>query len=158
MKEYLIAVVLLFSSIYELNAQNAVVSSGDDIVGIGGSLSYSLGQIVYTTNLGTNATAAQGVQQPIEISTELGIPEANGINLISVFPNPTVSFVVLKIEEYEIANLTFNLFDSNGRLITNEKITNNETQISIENEPAAIYFLKVLDRNREIKTFKILKK
>ncbi|MCB0409870.1 MAG: hypothetical protein KDD29_06595, partial [Flavobacteriales bacterium] len=49
-------------------AQENTVSSGGDALGVGGSASYSVGQVVYTTHTGVNGSIAQGVQQPYEIS------------------------------------------------------------------------------------------
>ena len=45
----------------------AVVSSGGDLTGSGGSASYTIGQTIYTT-VGTNETAAQGIQQALEVN------------------------------------------------------------------------------------------
>ena len=59
----------LFFSI-ELQAQEIPIASGAVATGIGGSSSYTVGQVVYTTNTGSNGSVAQGVQQPYEISTQ----------------------------------------------------------------------------------------
>jgi hypothetical protein len=40
--------------------------AGGEATGSGGSVSYSVGQVVYTTNTGINGSVAQGVQQPYE--------------------------------------------------------------------------------------------
>lgn len=58
-----------------VNAQQSTTSSGGEAIGVGGTSSYSVGQIVYTTNLGTNGNIAQGVQQAFEISTTISLEE-----------------------------------------------------------------------------------
>ena len=63
-----------------LHAQETVPATGGDATRAGGSSSYTLGQVVYTTNTGTNGSVAQGVQQPYEISISVGI-EVTTINL-----------------------------------------------------------------------------
>ena len=63
-----------------LNAQTTVAAVGGESTGTGGTVSYTVGQIIYTTNIGANGSLAQGVQQPYEISTTLGINETS-INL-----------------------------------------------------------------------------
>ena len=81
-----------------LQAQESINATGGIASGSGGSMSYSVGQIVYTTNTGTNGSVAQGVQQPYEISAVIGIEEFNGINLyVSVYPNPTSDYLTLSI-------------------------------------------------------------
>lgn len=65
MKKKLLYLLLLVS--FTSYAQVATVSSGGNATGAGGSLSYSVGQVVYT-NSGSTFTSAQGVQQPAAVS------------------------------------------------------------------------------------------
>jgi len=84
--------------------------------------------------------------------------EIEGINLaVSAFPNPTNSFFTLKVERYELVNLSYQLFDSYGKLLENKKIVNKETIVSMSNLAPATYFVKVAEVNKEVKTFKIIK-
>jgi hypothetical protein len=53
--------------------------------------------------------------------------------------------------------LSFQLYDVNGKLLTNQKITSAETIIQMEAFAKGNYFLKVLDNTSEVKTFKIIK-
>ncbi|MCF8298850.1 MAG: T9SS type A sorting domain-containing protein [Saprospiraceae bacterium] len=53
--------------------------------------------------------------------------------------------------------LSYQLCDINGKLIEKKKISSNETIISSINLVSGVYFLKVIDKNKEIKTFKIIK-
>ncbi len=72
-----------------LYAQETVPATGGDAIGSGGSSSYTIGQVVYTINTGTNGTAINGVQQPYEISTITAIEMAKDIGLsFSVYPKP----------------------------------------------------------------------
>ena len=140
-------------------AQQTVSSSGGEAGGTGGTVSYTVGQVVYTTNTGTNGYIIQGVQQPFEISVVTGIKEAGDISLeFAVYPNPATDFVKLKIENYEVKNLRYQLYDNRGSLLQDNKVEGNETSIIMSNLVPAIYFLKVTDNKRGIKTFKIIKK
>ena len=152
------AVLLLGLGLTGLQAQEAIPASGGNASGSGGSLSYSVGQVVYTTNTGTNGSVAQSVQQPFEISVVTGLEEAICINLnLYAYPNPTTDFLNLKVEKYKTANLSYQLYDMNGKLFENKKVEDNETTISMENFFPGTYFLKVIDNNKEVKTFKIIK-
>ena len=53
--------LLLFSTI-QLHAQETVPATGGDATGSGGTSSYTVGQVVCTTNTGSNGSVAQGVQ------------------------------------------------------------------------------------------------
>jgi hypothetical protein len=121
-------------------------------------VSYSIGQSVYTTNTGTGGSVSQGVQQPYEIMIVSGFGEVHVISLTaSVYPNPTSDIITLKVENYTVENLGYYLYDINGALLENKRIESNKTNIVMSNLPPAVYFLKVTERNEEIKAFKIIK-
>ncbi|MFA4853257.1 MAG: T9SS type A sorting domain-containing protein [Thermoplasmata archaeon] len=163
------ALLLLGLGLTGLQSQEAIPATGGEASGSGGTVNYSVGQVFYTTNTGTNGSVAQGVQQPFEISVVTGLEEAKGITLqCSAYPNPTTDFLTLKVENYDTENLSYQLFDISGKLLQNKKAEGNGTTISMENLVPATYFLKVYavgrndrtgvtDNNKEVKTFKIIK-
>ena len=151
------AILLLGLGLTGLQAQESVNVNGGNASGSGGSASYSVGQVVYTTNTGTGGSLTQGVQQPFEISVVTGI-EQTAINLaISAYPNPTFDFLQLKVETEKFKDLSYQLYDMNGKLLQNKKITGNLTSIAMSNLVTATYFVKITEGNKEIKTFKIIK-
>ena len=157
-KVKLSAVLLLGLGLTGLQAQESINATGGNASGSGGSASYSVGQVVYTTNTGSNGSVAQGVQQPYEISVVTGLEEAKSINLsVLAYPNPTTNYLTLEVKEFELSNLSFQLFDMNGKLLQSEKITGNQTSIVMSNLVPATYFVKVTEGNKEVKTFKIIK-
>ncbi|NQX98575.1 MAG: T9SS type A sorting domain-containing protein [Flavobacteriales bacterium] len=152
-----IAVVMLFCfGVGTLSAQKETVASGGDATGIGGTSSYSVGQVVYTTDTGTNGSVAKGVQQPYDISITTGVTETTISLTLSVYPNPTTNYLTLKIEEaYKSAS--YQLIDLQGKVIKSNKVDGDETTIKMEGLPTSIYFLSISDNNQLIKTFKIIK-
>jgi hypothetical protein len=158
-KKLKLSVVLLLGlGLTGLQAQTSINATGGGASGSGGTSSYSVGQVVYTTNAEIKGSVAQGVQQPFEISVVTGIDEAKGINLsVSAYPNPTTDFLTLRIEEFDISNISYHLYDMNGKLLQSEKITGNQTSIVMSNLVPANYFVKVIQGNKELKTFKIIK-
>ena len=151
-----VSFLLLLS--FTVCGQESINASGKNANGTGGSVSYSVGQLVYTTNSSSvSGSVAQGVQQPYEISVVLGV-QNSGINLLmTVSPNPTTDFVTLKIDNYEFESLIYQLYDLNGKQFLIGQTSATETQISTGHLPSAVYFLKITDKNKTIKTFKILK-
>jgi len=159
-KKILTAVMLLgLGGLSNLQAQETTTTAGGEASGGGGSASYTVGQVIYTTNEGTGGnTVAQGVQQPYEISVVAGIVEAKNISLsVSAYPNPTTDYLTVKVENYETVNLQYQVFDINGKLLQTVKATGQETQIETSELVPANYFVKVLDSEKEIKVFKIIK-
>ena len=141
-----------------LQAQESINATGGNASGSGGSASYSVGQVVYTTNTGTNGLAVQGVQQPYEISIATAIERAKDINLlVTAYPNPTNDFLTLDVTNFELSNLHFQLYDVNGKLLQNERITGSQTNIAMRRFVPATYYVKVIQNNKEVKTFKIIK-
>jgi len=164
----LCTLLLLGLGLTGLQAQTSVNATGGDASGGGGSVSYSIGQIVYTINTGTNGSVAEGVQQPYEISEVTGIEEAKGINLlVTAYPNPTNDYLKLRIgndvrTSHALSQLSYQLYDINKKLLQNKKITGNQTKIVMSHLVPAIYFVRVVKTNPDlsqqvIKTFKIIK-
>ena len=153
------AIFLLGLGLAGLQAQEAILAAGGDASGSGGSISYSVGQVAYTTSTGTNGySVAAGVQQPYEIQSPTGLEEAPGIQLeCMAYPNPAKDHLTLKIDDYDNENLSYQLYDMQGNLLENKKLTGIETTISMEKLVPACYFLKVIQENKEIATFKIIK-
>ena len=131
-------------------------ASGGDATGSGGSVAYSVGQIVYTTSTGTTGSVAQGVEQAYEIYS-VGIKETTLNISLSVFPNPTSDFLTLKVEDYNNETLSFDLLDEQGKLVLNEQITNQETQVAMSTLARGSYFINIVQTNKQIQTFKIIK-
>lgn len=139
-------------------SQESIVVAGGNATGAGGSSSYSIGQVAYTSLPGSGGFIVQGVQQPYEINT-LGNDEFTGINLLmTAYPNPTVDVLNLHVVNDKLENLSYNLFDMNGKVLAkNSKITTSETTVSMQGLNQGIYFLVVNNNNKAIKTFKIIK-
>lgn len=139
-------------------AQESANASGGDATGSGGAVAYSIGQVVYTTNTGSNGSVAQGVQHAYEIFT-VGIKET-ALNIsLTAFPNPTTDNLTLQISDYNNEKLSYQLFDMQGKQLSNGQIVAQQTQINMNNLPTATYFINVVNQeNREVKSFKIIKK
>ena len=93
MRKKLLYLLLLLVG-FTIQAQQAVLGSGSDASGSAGSLSYSIGQVVYTTNSGSGFTLAQGVQQPTDAT-------------VSVSPiTPTLTAMTAITKNYGDANFS----------------------------------------------------
>ena len=158
--------VLLLSLGLTAQAQQATVAAGGTASGNGGTVSYSIGQVVYTTATGSNGSVAQGVQQTYEITAVTGIEEAKGISLeVSAYPNPTTDHLTLTIgASLSLSDhpMTYRLLDMNGKVIETQKIINDQTIIVMSNLLPANYFLTLETiangkSQQELKTFKITK-
>ena len=157
-KRIILSAFILCFGLTGIKAQEAVTTAGSVASGSGGSASYSLGQVVYQTHTGANGSVTEGMLQPYEVFTVTGVEEIKGINLnISAYPNPTAGSLTLSINGSRIPNLSFRLYNMQGKLLQNKKITGNKISIAMGTLVRAPYFIKVIQGKKEIKTFEIIK-
>jgi len=150
-------IFLLFLSMTAgLQAQEALVTSGGDASGSGGSVSCSVGQLFYLTGTGTGASVAEGVEQPFEISVVSSVGETEG-GSVKIYPNPVSGIITVTTENIKNDRLWYRLYDTYGKLLESKKATGKQTQLDLTRYKPAVYFLKVTDQDKEIKTFKIVK-
>ncbi len=138
-------------------AQEAVNSSGGDAAGSGGTVAYSVGQVVYTANNGSSGSVALGVQHAYEIFPVDNMETAMNISH-TAYPNPTTENLILQISDFKNETLWYQLIDLQGKLISNGQVTAKQTQINTSTLPPATYFVNVVTQdNKKVQTFKIIK-
>jgi hypothetical protein len=124
--------LLIFTSFFvctSLHAQESFSASADQVSGAGGSLSYSVGQVVFATYRDKNmGSVAQGVQQTYNITALLGV-EIAAIKLeLMAYPNPTQDILTIKIDNYKNESLTYQLYDLQGKLWDSQSLQGAQTQ------------------------------
>lgn len=150
----LVCILCATTSIY---SQQTIPASGGEATG-SGSVSYSVGQLVSNMNTGSNGSVNQGVQQAIEFVV-LSNPELTVLTLTAVtYPNPTTDYIVLALTNSTLIDLSYTMFDVQGRIVTKGKVQQETTQITMKNLVSGVYILKVNQKNSELKTFKIIKR
>ena len=151
----LLAVGLLWAGLAQ--AQESVNASGGDATGSGGTVAYSVGQVVYTTNNGSTGNVAQGVQHAYEIFPVDNMETTMNISL-TAFPNPITDYLTLQISDFKNETLWYQLIDLQGKLISNGQVTAKQTQINTSTLPPASYFVNVVtQKNKQVQSFKIIK-
>lgn len=184
MKNIILQIFLVLFFCSDCYSQKIILTAGKDASGSGGSVSCSIGQVTYFFNTGSSGSEAQGVQQPFEISVVQEVKNATIHNInksefntslsaalaksddkkiinlkCDAYPNPTIDLVTLTINFIESGNhnLSYQLFDLSGKLIESKNIKNNTTRIDMHKLVAATYVLIVVDGNKSLKTFQIIK-
>ncbi len=153
--------IVLLSSLLcgglSLTAQNGPVASGGDASGAGGSASYSVGQIDYITASGSGGTITQGLQQPYEIMVVTGVEQISISLAASAYPNPATDLLTLSFEKDPDQDMMYAVYDEQGKMLRIQKISSKEEKIAMNDMAKAVYFIKVIRNNKELKTFKIIK-
>jgi hypothetical protein len=77
---------------------------------------------------------------------------------LTAFPNPTAENLTLQISDYNNEKLAYQLFDMQGKLVSNGQIVAQQTFINMNSLPTAIYFVYVVNQeNQKVQSFKIVK-
>ena len=142
---------MCFGLSYGLKAQDLEVisASGEYVESAGGSLSYTVGEVVIeTVESGTN-DLTQGFQQ--ENIFVLNVITYNNDFEVSVFPNPTTDFVNVQSS----TNSTLQIYDAAGKLVRTQNV--NETdKIEMGNFERGMYQLVFTKDQNQLKTVKVL--
>lgn len=141
-------------------AQSAIVPVGGNAQSNNGSVSYTVGQIAIQTNGNESVSVAEGVQQPYEIMV-VGTNDYPQIVLnAKIYPNPTENIAQLELNGFEIPVGGFHaiLYDGNGKLLQNIKVTDDVTQFEIGHYATGTYHLELRDGKRVLKTFKVVRR
>ncbi len=147
--------IILFIS--QTKAQQQVVAnSGGNIQSGNVSLSWTLGEPLIKTISGSNYSLTQGFHQPNLIVT--GLKETPSLSYeIDAYPNPVTTTLILHIENPKIGNMSFAIISNFGTIVKSGSITDRTTNIPVQELVPSIYFLRIYDKNKSVKTFKIVK-
>jgi hypothetical protein len=151
---FLLALLLV---VHMAPAQENTNASGGDATGSGGSVAYSVGQVVYTTNTSSGGSVAQGVQHAYEINVVGIIDKQLNISL-NAYPNPAADVLTLQISNYNNEKLMYQLYDLNGKLLSSAQIIAQQTLINTATLAVSTYFIDVFNQeNQKVQSFKIFK-
>ena len=166
----LFIIILLFLSVKVISQNSkpdanyfmeAIITSGSDASGNSGNVSYSIGQVFFTY-IGQKSVynLAQGIQHQELAEASIKPEDIEAIPQIFIFPNPTADFIHVNMKgfESENGNLTYALFDLQGRIVMQNKMERTETHINVSQLRTSIYILQVYVEKKVLKTFKIIKK
>ncbi len=140
-----------------LSAQSAITAAGGDAIGEGGTLSYSVGQVVYTTILSEYGNVCQGVQQSYEI-----IPLSTSTNdeseLFAVlYPNPSSGDVSLSWNRQPEEIHDLRVVSAQGREMYQSKLSNQLSQLPLGDLASGVYFVYIYSEDKLMQSFKFIK-
>jgi hypothetical protein len=137
-------------------AQESFNASGGVNCGVGGTVSFSVGQLVYTTESGRSGNITQGIQRPYRVSLVENKPQIKLVFESVAYPNPTTDDLFLHINVNE--KLVYQLVDLNGKAIADGKLTYPISYIPMQSVSAGMYLLQIFDSNpNPVQTLQIIK-
>ncbi len=150
-------IVLCMPTMY---AQQSINASGGEADGIGGLMSYSIGQVAYTSISGAAGDISQGVQQAyLEIMVSSEDP-GHKID-IRLFPNPSASYTSIDLGDHlsvsDLSAFSYRLYDLYGNHLWAQSIQTSISKVPTAHLASGMYILKVFHLNHPIKTFRFIK-
>jgi hypothetical protein len=155
MKKHVLISSCLFIGVTALG-QTSVNTSGGAISNDSGSISYSIGQVVFQSNANSSGSVSQGVQQAFSISS-LDLEENKFNFSLSTYPNPTLGQLNLHVGNFNQEKLSYMLVDAQGKILVQGEILAQETMLDLHQLPMATYFVEVHHAGKKVQTFKIIK-
>jgi len=156
MKKKQLLLSLFFGGSISVFAQQDIVSSqGDSYTTGNNTIDFTIGEPIIETGTGGSNELTQGFHQTnfTITSVEDFKPELN----IKVFPNPTAE--ILNISSGETTNKTYQIFDTNGKLVKQGTISGANTTVNVVDLSSGTYVLAISGiNNTPLKTYQIIKK
>jgi hypothetical protein len=138
-------------------AQESVNTIGGVDAGTGGTVSFSVGQMVYTTDSKGAGAVVQGIQRPYRITTTDIKKIENNISF-KAYPNPSSDDLFLEMNAYCNEKLVYQLYDMQGKLLMTNPIEIPKTQINMRALAVGTYFIHIYTtHNQPIQTIQIIK-
>ncbi len=137
---------------YSINAGGGVALSQQ------GNYSYSIGQIFASQEFKQDEQIDSGIQQNESIEEELyGIEIKDSIQVV-LYPNPVTDILFVDVTSQNYSELSYKVFNFNGKLIMNELIDNSISEIKFDYLSDGIYLFILNYKDEFVKSTKIIKK
>jgi hypothetical protein len=152
MKKQIPLLFSLFTTI-SISAQEVVSSQGETYSNANGSIDFTVGEVIINT--GTNGTndLTQGFHQTNW--NFLGVEDFAPDYQASIFPNPTQDVLNIKTSVFE--NVTYTLYDAQGKLVLQNILSAEQTPIQVSQLAPGSYSLTLNNETQHLKTFKLVK-
>ena len=151
---------LLFCSTETLLAQQAVLTTGGNYSSASGSVSYSIGQVMYNHIDGEIGSLNQGVQQPYSF-TIVGIDDPLKETSWHLFPNPADKYVNIQLSNSTPGNnyhhYIARLYDMKGNLVMEKLLDQDINRISLLQCTQATYLVQISDQQHPIQSYALIK-
>ena len=133
--------------------QEVISSQGDSYSNANGSLDFTIGEVVINTETDGSNVITQGFHQTNW--NFLGVDDHSSNYDAIIYPNPTLDVLNIRASSFE--NVTFTLYDAQGKLILQDVLTAIETSVQVSELPMGSYSLTLNNEAQKLKTFKLVK-
>jgi hypothetical protein len=146
-------VLLSLLTTLTVSAQEVVATQGDSYSNASGSIDFTLGEAVINTGTDGTNDLTQGFHQTNW--KFLGVEDHAPSYEALIFPNPTEDILNIRTSTFE--NVTYTLYDAQGKLVMQDILSAEQTPIQVSQLAPGSYSLTLNNETQNLKTFKLIK-
>lgn len=117
----MIYLLVCISAEAQNTSQNVIASDGDYSVSSSGSISWTIGETIGDTYIGTSNIVTKGFHQPYMVIMT-SIPEVCSEGNVLAYPNPVVGNLQLDFSKMTRGYYFIEVYDVAGKLLNNSKV------------------------------------
>ena len=152
MKKNTIVLFSLVTSI-SVSAQEVVSTQGESYSNASAKIDFTIGEVVINTGTDGTNDLTQGFHQTNW--TFLGVEDFAPNYEAIIFPNPTQEVLNIRTSMFE--NVTYTLYDAQGKLVMQNILSAEQTPIQVSQLAPGSYSLTLNNETQNLKTFKLIK-
>ena len=152
MKKTAFLLFSLFATI-SVTAQEVVSTQGESYSNASGSIDFTIGELIIDTGTDGTNDITQGFHQTNW--NFLGVEDHSPSYEATIFPNPTSEVLNIKTSTFE--NVTYTLYDAQGKLVLQDILSAEQTPIQVGQLAPGSYSLTLNNQTQNLKIFKLIK-
>lgn len=146
-------VLSLLLTTITVSAQEVVSTQGDSYSNASGSIDFTIGEVVIKTGTDGTNDITQGFHQTNW--NFLGVEDHAPSYEATIYPNPTEDVLNIRTSTFE--NVTYTLYDAQGKLIMQNILSGEQTPIQVSQLALGSYSLTLSNETQNLKIFKLIK-
>ena len=146
-------VVFSFFAVLSGSAQEVVATQGDSYSNASANIDFTLGEVIIDTGTDGTNDLTQGFHQTNW--NFLGMEDFATNYEATIFPNPTSEVLNIRTSTFE--NVTYTLYDAQGKLVMQNILSAEQTPIQVSQLAPGSYSLTLNNETQNLKTFKLVK-
>ena len=152
MKKHTLFVLTLLSTL-AVTAQEVVSTQGDSYSNASGNIDFTIGEVIINTGTDGTNDLTQGFHQTTW--NFVGLEDHAPSYEATIFPNPTSEVLNIRTSTFE--NVTYTLYDAQGKLVMQDLLSAEQTPIQVSQLAPGSYSITLTNEMQNLKTFKLVK-
>ena len=152
MKRHTLVLFSFFASL-AVSAQEVVSTQGESYSNASANIDFTIGEVIIATGTDGTNDITQGFHQTNWnfVGLEDHAPNYEAI----IFPNPTEDVLNIRTSTFE--NVTYTLYDAQGKLVMQNMLSAEQTPIQVSQLAPGSYSLTLNNQIQNLKKFKLVK-